>query len=146
MAGDVSELSEGEPATPPMVGLPVSFPVPRVGPVDGYSLRLVASRVLYDEGSAVGAVPALAGLVASAPLRANPHDLDDLGVAPGETVRLRNASASVVVTAVPDPSLPRKVVAADFNVPLAGPSAGDQSIADLIAADSAVIEVRMETP
>jgi NADH-quinone oxidoreductase subunit G len=134
------------PASPPVVSLPVAFDVPRVGPVDGYALRLLAGRVLYDTGSAVGAAPALAGLVADSALRVNPHDLDDLGVTSGGSVKLRNASASVVVTAVPDPSLPRRVVAVDFNVPLDGPSPEAGTIADLIAVGSALVEVTMETP
>jgi anaerobic selenocysteine-containing dehydrogenase len=127
-----------------VVTVPVDLTVPRSVPVDGYSLRLVASRVLYDGGSAVGAVPALAGLIPSAPLRANPHDLDDLGVASGGSVRVRSASAAVVAVAVPDPSLPRGVVAVDFNVPLDGPSGG--TVADLIEVGSPLVELRMETP
>ena len=43
---------------------------------------------------------------------------------------------------MPDPSLPRKVVAADFNVPLDG----EGTVADLIDAGAPVVEVRMETP
>ena len=110
-------------------------------PDDGYSLRLVASRVLYDRGAAVRTVPALAGLVATAPLRANPLDLDELGVAPGGSVRVRTATTSTVQTVVADDSLPRKVVAADFNVPL-----DEGTIADLIDASVPVVELRMETP
>jgi anaerobic selenocysteine-containing dehydrogenase len=124
----------------PLAG-PVDVDVPHVSTVDSYSMRLVASRTLYDLGAAMGEVPALAGLVAAAPLRANPHDLDDLGVAPGGSVRLRTATASTVVPAVPDSSLPRKVVAADFNVPV-----GEGTIADLIDIGAPVVEVRMETP
>jgi hypothetical protein len=112
-----------------------------VAPVDSYSMRLVAARSLYDLGSAVSAVPALAGLVAAAPLRINPHDLDDLGVPAGGSVRLRTGDASLVAAAVPDPSLPRKVIAAAFNVPLDG-----GTVADLIDSQAPVVEVRMETP
>jgi hypothetical protein len=42
---------------------------------------------------------------------------------------------------VPDASLPRKVVAADFNVPL-----DEGTAADLIEHGSPVVELRMETP
>ncbi|MGA3146749.1 MAG: NADH-quinone oxidoreductase subunit NuoG [Acidimicrobiales bacterium] len=131
----------GDPALPGLVTLPVDLDVPHVTPVDSYSMRLVASRSLYDLGSAVSAVPALAGLVDPAPLRVNPHDLDDLGVAAGGSVRLRTENASLVAAAVPDPSLPRKVVAADFNVPLDG-----GTVADLIDSGAPLVEVRMETP
>jgi hypothetical protein len=79
--------------------------------------------------------------VATAPLRAHPLDLDELGVAPGGTVRVRTASVATVLTVVADDSLPRQVVAADFNVPL-----DEGTIADLIDATAPVVELRLETP
>ncbi|HEY5097782.1 MAG TPA: hypothetical protein VII46_07020, partial [Acidimicrobiales bacterium] len=131
----------GSPSRPAPLAGPADLDVPQVVPNDRYSLRLVASRVLYDRGVAVASVPALAGLVGPAPLRAHPLDLDELGVAPGGTVRVRTASASTVLTVVADDSLPRQVVAADFNVPL-----DEGTIADLIDASAPVVELRMETP
>jgi predicted molibdopterin-dependent oxidoreductase YjgC len=119
----------------------VELAVPHVAPNDSYSLRLVASRALYDRGAAVGATPALAGLVAVSPLRVSPLDLEELGVAPGGSVRVRTSTASAVLAAVPDGSLPRKVVAADFNVPL-----DEGTVADLIDTAGPVVELRMETP
>jgi len=137
-----TEAAEGgSPARPAPLAGTAELDVPHVVPNDRYSLRLVASRVLYDRGVAVASVPALAGLVGPAPLRANPLDLDELGVAPGGAVRVRTASASVVLTVVADDSLPRQVVAADFNVPL-----DEGTIADLIEATAPVVELRLETP
>ena len=132
---------DGSPPRPVPLAGPVDLDVPHVVPNDRYSLRLVASRVLYDQGVAVASVPALADLVGTAPLRANPLDLDELGVAPGGSVRVRTASVSTVLTVVADDSLPRQVVAADFNVPL-----DEGTIADLIDASGPVVELRMETP
>ncbi len=129
------------PERPALLSGPVDLAVPHVAPSDRYSLRLVASRSLFDQGAAVRSVPALAGLVATAPLRVNPHDLDELGIAAGGSVRLRTATASALVSSVPDPSLPRKVVAADFNVPL-----DEGTIADLIEVSGPVVELRMESP
>ncbi len=129
------------PARPELLTAPILLSVPHVPPGDSYSVRLVAARTLYDHGAAVSAVPALAGLAATASLRANPHDLDDLGIAAGGSVRVRNASASLVLTALPDPSLPRRVVAAPFNVPL-----GEGTVADLIDIGHPVVELRLETP
>lgn len=120
-------------------GIP-ELEVPHVSPADGYSVRLVASRVLYDSGSAVEAVPALAGLVVAGTLRVNPQDLDELGVGVGGEVRLRSATATLVVPVAPDASLPRKVVAADLNVPL-----GDGTVADLIDRAFPVVDLRMES-
>ncbi len=140
-AGPDPQTGDELPARPAMLVGPVDLDVPRVAKNDSYSLRLVASRTLYDGGAAVTAVPALAALVSTAPLRVNPHDLDDLGVMAGGTVRLRTSSASVVLSVVPDPSLPRSVVAADFNVPL-----DEGTVADLIDVTVPVVELRMETP
>ena len=124
----------------PLVG-PVDVVVPHVAPGDRYSVRLVASRTLYDLGAAVSAVPVLAGLVATAPLRVNPQDLDELGVATGGSVRVRTATASAVLGAVADASLRRGVVATEFNAPLAQGTVGD-----LIDLGGPVVELRMETP
>jgi NADH-quinone oxidoreductase subunit G len=139
-SGGATVAADG-PARPPVLSGPAEVDVPHVAPLDAYSVRLVASRVLYDGGTAVSTVPALAGLVAPGALRVNPHDLDDLGVAPGGDVRLRSATVTTVVPAVPDPSLPRSTVAADFNVPL-----GDGTVADLIDHAFPVVDLRMETP
>jgi len=128
------------PNRPSMLSGPVELDVPHVSPADGYSVRLVASRVLYDGGTSVTTVGSLAALVAPGALRVNPHDLDDLGVGPGDRVRLRSATATAEVPVEPDPSLPRKVVAADFNVPL-----GDGTVADLIDRAFPVVDLRMES-
>lgn len=56
-------------------------------------------------------------------------------------MRLRSATAQTVVTAVPDPSLPRRVVATEFNVPFGG-----GTVADLIDRTFPVVDLRMETP
>ncbi len=87
------------------------------------------------------AVDALSGLVEPAVLRVNPHDLDDLGVTAGGSVRLRSATTSTVVPVAPDGSLPRRVVATEFNVPF-----GDGTVADLIDRAFPVVDLRMETP
>jgi len=138
--GDPSDGGPPAPVRPPLLAGPVELDVPHVSPADGYSVRLVASRVLYDGGTAVTTVGALAALVATGALRANPHDLDDLGVGRGDRVRLRSATATTEVPVEPDPSLPRKVVAADFNVPL-----GDGTVADLIDRAFPVVDLRMES-
>ncbi len=124
----------------PLVG-PVDLAVPPVASSDSHSLRLVASRTLYDLGAAVSATPALAALVAPSPLRVHPADLDALGVPAGGSVRVRTSTTSTVIAAVPDPSLPRKVVAVDFNLPL-----DDGTVADLIDTGAPVVELRLETP
>ena len=130
----------GAPSRPAPLSGSAALDVPHVVPSDRYSFRLVASRTLYDGGAGVSAVPALAGLVRTSPLRANPLDLDELGVAPGGSVQVRTATTSSVHTVVADSSLPRKVVAADFNVPL-----DEGTVADLIDVGAPVVELHLET-
>jgi anaerobic selenocysteine-containing dehydrogenase len=124
-----------------VLGGPPDVTAPYVGPTDSYSMRLVVSRTLYDDGAGVVASPALAALVRPATLRANPADLDDLGVAPGGDVRVRTATAETVVGTRPDDSLPPGVVATEFNVPF-----GEGTVGDLIDLSKPVVELRMETP
>jgi NADH-quinone oxidoreductase subunit G len=131
---------DGALSRPDLLSGPAELDVPHVVPNDRYSFRLVASRVLYDGGAAVSSVPALAGLVQTSALRAHPLDLDELGVVAGDSVRVRTATTSTVHTVVADASLPRKVVAADYNVPL-----DEGTAADLIEATAPVIELRLET-
>ena len=60
---------------------------------------------------------------------------------PADQVRLRSATTSTVVPVEPDRSLPRRVVATEFNVPF-----GDGTVADLIDRAFPVVDLRMETP
>ena len=55
VGSDLPEGGDGDrpAASPPLLGGTVDLEVPHLTPVDSYSLRLVASRVLYDLGSAV---------------------------------------------------------------------------------------------
>ncbi len=123
---------------------PVDLPAPEVGAPAAGSVRLVAQRTLYDGGAAVSAVPALSGLVPAGALAVHPADLAELGVdpgGPGPTVVLRAGATRLEVPVVPDPTLARRVVAADFNVPL-----GTGTVADLIDARRPVVELSMEAP
>ena len=126
---------------PPVLAGPAGIDAPHVAPTDSYSFRLVVGRTLYDGGTAVAMSEALTPLVASAPLRVNPHDLDDLGISTGDLVRVRTARDSVVVPVAADPGLARKVVATELNVPF-----GEVTAGDLIDATSPVVELRLETP
>ncbi|MEY2470550.1 MAG: NADH-quinone oxidoreductase subunit, partial [Actinomycetota bacterium] len=79
------------------------IPVP---PLDAYSLRLVAGRMLYDNGAAVAASPSLASLASPVVMRANPRDLDRLGVTTGASVRVSGAHASFTVAVLADAGTP----------------------------------------
>jgi NADH-quinone oxidoreductase subunit G len=128
-----------EVARPPLLEFtPPAEPSP-VPPLDGYALRLVAVRTLYDDGTTVQRSPSLAGLAKPARLHANPYDLDRLGLGVGGKVRVSSKHrGSFVAEVVPDTGVPRGSVALAFN-PI-----GDGA-ADLVDAGRPVNDVRMET-
>ena len=122
----------GRPGTLPAISMP-----------DSYSLRLVSTRRLYDGGSAVTGSPSLTPLVPTPTARANPYDLDRLGVGTGDPVRIRARRGNLVLPAQSDPGVPRGVLAIDFNVPGAdGPA---NAAATVIDATAPVNEVRIES-
>jgi NADH-quinone oxidoreductase subunit G len=118
---------------------------PTVPAPDGYALRLVAPRRLYDAGSAVTGSPSLTPLVGALRARANPYDLDRLGVTTGGQVRLRSPRADLVVEVSADPGVPRGTVAVPFNVPAAGDTGAANAVAALIDAGAVVNDVRVES-
>jgi len=104
---------------------------------DSYSLRLVATRKLYDLGTIVQHSPHLAKLVGESAVRLHPHDFDRIGVEPGAPVTLTAASGAVQLPAVPDPGVPRGAAAVPVNQP--GPAVGQ-----LVDATQPVTDVRVE--
>jgi anaerobic selenocysteine-containing dehydrogenase len=115
-----------------------------VPPPDNYALRLVATRRLYDAGSAVTGSPSLTPLVPSLTARANPYDLDRLGVTTGDQVRVRAPRGDLVLPAQADAGVPRGVVAVEFNLP-GGDTPARNAVAGLIDAGAPVIEIRLES-
>ena len=125
-----------------------------VPPPDSYSLRLVSTRRLYDHGTAIGASPSLVGLSPPLVVRANPYDLDRLGVKTGDIVRLRSSRGDLEIEAESFDGLARGTVSIDFNISHSstrtkGDRATDEFIANaagsLIDFYSPVTEVRMES-
>jgi NADH-quinone oxidoreductase subunit G len=123
---------------PPLLGPPEPAPVD-VPQIDAYSLRLISTRTLYGHGTLVQRSPSLAALASEAKVRANPHDLEQLGRREGDPVRVVSQRGAVVLEAVPDAGVPRGSLAIPFNA--MGKGAGD-----LIDARDVVTTVRMETP
>jgi NADH-quinone oxidoreductase subunit G len=142
-------LSRPEPATPesaeavelgpdrPSSVAPAAPPARELPPLDSYSLRLVASRKLYDLGVGVQHSPALAHMAEETTVRLHPHDFDRIGIAPGDRVTLTSAKGAVTLAAHPDPGVGRGSAAVIVNQP--GPAVGD-----LIDATAAVTDVRVE--
>ncbi|HZN16416.1 MAG TPA: NADH-quinone oxidoreductase subunit NuoG [Acidimicrobiales bacterium] len=109
-----------------------------VPPHDAYSLRLVSSRSLYDNGTMTQHAPSMAGLAGDVEVHVNPYDLERLGVRSGGSVRLIGRTR-IVANVVADERVPRGNAFVAFNT--AGLGA-----ADLIDASLPANDVRMETP
>ena len=133
-SGDGTVVSA--PSAPSVTAL---APTPDIAipPLDAYSLRLVAGRMLYDNGSAVAASPSLAGLGKPLVMRANPRDLDRLGVTTGAQVRVSGAHASFIVNVLADLGVPAGSAWMPVNI------ANDDARA-LIDASGPVTDVRIE--
>jgi len=140
LGGDAKADGAGPAGRPQPMRWPQAVEVPERPSPDGDSLRLVSARHLYDGGVLLGACPPLADLAPGATVRANPHDLDRLGVTSGTRVRVRSARADVDLKAVADDGVPRGVVSIGFNLD-GGDAAGASSLIDLGAA---VVDVRLE--
>ena len=106
--------------------------------LDSYSLRLIAARSLWDNGTLLRHSPNLAALHPPQRLRVNPYDLDRLGVASGGQVRVISPRASLVLDVLADPGVPKGSASLTFNLPGEGPG-------DLIDAAASVTDVRLET-
>lgn len=118
----------------------VAFAVPTgtvpIEPVDAYSLRLVARRKMYDQGTMVANASHMAGLAGPAQLRLNQYDFDRLGVAAGASVRVTSPAGSVDVAVVADDGVPRGVAVIDHN-------RADVDARRLIVADAPSVDVRI---
>jgi NADH-quinone oxidoreductase subunit G len=128
-----------EPARPDPPALVRFTPPSEAAPLpqlDSYSLRLVVTRKLYDDGTLVQHSPSLAGLTQPIGVKANHYDLDRLGLGTGGRVKVRSNRTTFQADAEVDDGVPRGSVAIVF---------GDQA-GDLIDAAEPVIDVRLETP
>jgi NADH-quinone oxidoreductase subunit G len=123
---------------PPLLRFRPGSPSRPAPPVDAYSLRLVASRSLYDGGTLVQRSPSLAALAQAPCLRVNPADLGRLGLTTGERVRVTSSRTSLVLDASADSRVLRGSAVLAFNAP-------GEGAAELIDAGQPVTDVRIET-
>ena len=87
------------------------------------ALRLVTRRTLWDAGTQVQAVPALAGLHPAPRLLVHPSVLAALGAAEGEPVRVDSNRGSLELPGVGDDGLPAGTAFLAWNLP--GAPAGE---------------------
>jgi NADH-quinone oxidoreductase subunit G len=132
----------GEPAGPVAPAAGVVLP-PRADreavPLDAYSLRLVATRKLYDRGTLVRHSPSLADLAEPAALRLHPTEFEKLGVAAGAKVRVTSSRGHLTVPVRPDGAVPLHCAQLTVNAP-----GGRANV--LIDAAAPVTDVRVERP
>jgi NADH-quinone oxidoreductase subunit G len=105
--------------------------------VDGYSLRLIVSRRLYDKAIMTTMSPALAPLMPGARVHLSPYDFDRLGGQRGRAVRVSAARTHLTVEAVPDEAVPRGSAWLAFNQQ-------NVTAAELVDASLPVNDVRVE--
>ncbi|HEX2576045.1 MAG TPA: NADH-quinone oxidoreductase subunit NuoG [Aquihabitans sp.] len=118
----------------------VSFTAPSFSApaLDAYSLRLVTARRLYDQGTMVAHAPSLAGLGRPGQILANPADLDRLGVAAGDVVKVSSARGAITAAVHPDADVPPGTVVMPWRQ-------GEPSPSSLVDTGAQVTEVRVET-
>ncbi len=140
--------------TTPLAGLTVSAPAPAVldevvrAPApdvphyDAYALALVVERRLYDQGVAVVGSPALANLVARTTAFLHHSDLDRLGLATGDVVRIAGPSGSVSLPVALDDVTTRGTLGVVFA---SLDDSGDDRVRSLVDVTSVITQVRLET-
>jgi predicted molibdopterin-dependent oxidoreductase YjgC len=115
---------------------PATAPTP-VPAADAYSLRLVATRSMYDLGTFLQHSASSAHLAPGTALRLNPADFAGLGVDSGAEVTVSSPRSSLRTNVVPDAGVPRGSAAMVLNQP-------DVDALALVDASSAVTDVRVE--
>jgi len=130
------EVTDGLVASPE----PLTFVAPdatAVPPVDAYSLRLVAARTMYDNGTLLQHAPSTGTLAPDTTLRLNPVDFDRIGVANGGRVKIISGDRSLVLETSTDASLPRGTAGLRTV-------AANASASRLIDVAASVTDVRLE--
>ena len=143
-APTLASAAQPEPGAPLPPVMPVML-APPAAPAGGadtptgneQALRLVARRTLWDAGTQVQSVPALAGLHPASRLVVHPSVLAATGTADGELVRVTSGRGSLLLAASGDPTLPPGTVLVPWNLP-------GSHAADLIDASASFTEVVVE--
>ena len=104
---------------------------------DRYSLRLLVTRRMYDNGTMLRHCPASQGQIAALALRLNPLDFEKIGVREGATVRVESARGNLDMVVRVDAGVPAGTAAVPW-----GTSGTD--CRQLIGVDALVTDVRVE--
>ena len=109
---------------------------------DSYALRVVLSRHLYDRGIAMQGSPALHELVPATTVQLNHFDLNRLGVASGDVVKVSGARGSFDLPAVLNEGVARGTAQLAFATLSAS---GENAVAGLIDHEGVITQIRLET-
>ena len=107
-----------------------------------YDFRLVLSRRLYDAAVSTQCSPSLEGLAGGRGLSVHPSDLERIGVASGDDVKVIGPRGSVVLPVCVDERVNRGTVWAPFNQPAGERSEGD--IREVVDVTTGVTDIRIE--
>ncbi len=107
-----------------------------------YDFRLVLSRRLYDAAVSTATSPSLESLPGGRGLSVHPSDLERIGVASGDDVKVTGSRGSVVLPVCVDDRVNRGTMWAPFNQPTGERSEGD--VRDVVDVDAPVTDVRIE--
>jgi NADH-quinone oxidoreductase subunit G len=137
--GETDTVTEATPSADPMPPMLTWSAPPRAEApaLDSYSLRLIATRKLYDDGVLVQHSPSLAALAEGTRVAVNPYDFDRIGVRDDAKVNVTSPKATMTLDIEIDPGVPRGCAAVRFNQP-------DAPVADLIDASARFTDVRLE--
>ncbi len=113
---------------------PVSFSAPGR---NSYDYRLVVSRKLYDRAVGTQMSRSLVNLAPGSALHVHPLDLDSLGVAEGDDVKVVSAKAASVLPITANARVPRGVAWSPFNQ-------GGGTIEDIVDGAAATTDIRIE--
>jgi NADH-quinone oxidoreductase subunit G len=104
---------------------------------NSYDYRLVVSRKLYDRAVGTQMSRSLVNLASGSAIHVHPLDLDSLGVAEGDDVKVVSARAASVLPITANARVPRGVVWSPFNQ-------GGATIEDIVDSAAATTDVRIE--
>jgi len=139
------EGEESAALAPPALFRLTASPTPPAVPArDGYALRLVSGRTLYDEGRVAAESPALAAVVQPTELRVHRSDRDRIGVANGATVRVTTNRGSFEVAVLADDATALGTAYLSFNRALHGSGTAVHAN-DLISVSDVVTDLRVES-
>jgi NADH-quinone oxidoreductase subunit G len=135
--GSLAELTANLPSATGGSGAMPSSSGTSAPLLNGYQLRLVVGRKLYDQAVSVRTSSSMAKLAPGTSVRLNPTDADRIGAKNGTHVRVANSRGSITVPVVVDAGVIKGAAYLPFNQP-------DVSVGSLIDASQLVTDVTVE--